>query len=47
MKGKVPTRQQRKIIEANKLDPRDWLVMKNPTGELHIKHRTTGECKTL
>lgn len=46
MKGKNPTRAQRKIIEKNDLDPKDWLVVKNPSHEIAIVHRGTGEVKT-
>lgn len=39
MKGKNPTRQQKIIMRQNKLNPDNWLVLKNPTDELHIQHR--------
>ena len=32
--GKNPTRAQRKTIEANKLNPRDWFVVKDMPNEL-------------
>lgn len=47
MKGKNPTRSQRKIIEKNDLDARDWLVVKNLSHGIAIVHRGTGEVKTF
>jgi len=47
MKGKKPTREQKKIIEKNNLNPREWLVLKNPTGVLVVQHRDSKEELTL
>ena len=47
MKGKNPTRKQKNIIKENKLNPDNWLVLKNPTSELHIQHRESKKIKIL
>jgi hypothetical protein len=45
--GKKPTRQQQVAIIAAKLDPKDWLVMKNLSNELHIFHRDNKDLKVI
>lgn len=47
MKGKNPTRAQRKIIEGVRLNPNNWLVLKNPSHELVLQHRDTNSIKTI
>ncbi len=47
MKGKNPTRQQKKIMQERRLNPNNWLVSKNPTSELHIQHRESKKIKIL
>lgn len=47
MKGKKPTRQQKKIMNERRLNPDNWLVLKNPTNELHIQHRENKKIKIL
>ncbi len=47
MKGKNPTRQQKKIMEKAGLNPYDWLVLKNPTNTLVIRHREKGVTETI
>ena len=47
MKGKNPTRQQKKILQGRRLNPNNWLVLKNPTNELHIQHRETKSIRVL
>lgn len=47
MKGKIPTRVQKKIIASHGLDPSEWLVLKNPTTGLVIKHRETGKIEEI
>ena len=37
--GKRPTVAQRKQIEAQGLDPRDWLVAKDTPDEIVLVHR--------
>lgn len=45
--GKNPTRRQKEIIAAKRLNPQNWLVQKNPPGELHIIHRLSGNAKII
>lgn len=47
MKGKNPTRQQKKIMLERRLNPNNWLVLKNPTTELYIQHRESKKIKIL
>lgn len=47
MKGKNSTRQQKKIMQERRLNPNNWLVLKNPTNELHIQHRESKKIKIL
>lgn len=47
MKGKKPTRTQKKIIKERRLNPDNWLVLKNPPKELYIQHRLTKNIKIL
>lgn len=48
MRGKNPTRGQRKILVKNNLNPKNWLVVKHPSNnELVVKSRDTGELMTL
>lgn len=47
MKGKNPTREQKKIMQGSKLNPYEWLVLKNPPTELHIQHRESKEIKII
>lgn len=47
MKGKNPTREQKKIMKERKLNPYEWLVLKNPTTELHIQHRESKEINII
>ncbi|NLL20006.1 MAG: hypothetical protein GX262_13480 [Clostridia bacterium] len=45
--GKNPTRRQKEIIAAKRLNPQNWLVMKAPPGELHIVHRHTSATRVI
>lgn len=47
MKGKNPTREQKKIMQERKLNSYEWLVLKNPPTELHIQHRESKEVKII
>lgn len=47
MNGKNPTRQQKNIIKENNLNPQNWLVLKNPTEGLYIKHKVSGNKRIL
>ena len=37
--GKKPTREQRKLLQKWKLDPMDWLVVKDTPYEMVLIHR--------
>ena len=43
----ITTRQQKKIMQERRLNPNNWLVLKNPTSELHIQHRESKKIKIL
>jgi hypothetical protein len=47
VQGQRPTRRQKEAIEAARLKPDNWLVLKNPTGQLIIQHKETGKEKTI
>ena len=45
MKGKKPTRKQKHLLKLRRLNPSNWLVVKNllhNESELHIIHKETG-----
>ena len=37
--GKKPTVAQRKLIESRRLDPNNWLVVKDTSTEMVLVHR--------
>lgn len=37
--GRKPTVAQKKLLQKWKLDPADWLVVKDLPTEIHIQHR--------
>jgi|HigsolmetaGSP12D_1036236.scaffolds.fasta_scaffold00847_11 hypothetical protein len=45
--GKRPTRRQKQAIKWAKLNPDNWLIVKNLPDELHIVHRETGTLKII
>ncbi|MGS0763152.1 DUF6906 family protein [Syntrophomonas curvata] len=45
--GKTPTRRQREVIERYRLNSGNWLIRKNPPGEMHLIHRLTGRKRIL
>lgn len=47
MKGRKPTREQKKILEKKGLNPYDWLVLKNPTDSLVVQHKEKGSIETI
>lgn len=47
MKGKKPTRQQKMILKERRLNPDNWLVLKNPPGKLHIQNRANKKIRVL
>lgn len=44
---KRPTRRQRELLTLRRLNHENWLVVKNPPGELHLAHRVSGEVRVL
>lgn len=47
MKGKNPTREQRKILFKNGLDSCNWLVQKDTPDKMQLIHRDTKEVKVV
>lgn len=47
MKGKKPTREQRKLLQENKLDTYKWYVQKDTPNEMQLVHADTGEIKIV
>lgn len=45
--GKKPTRKQKMIIAAARLNVDNWLVVKNLPGELHLENRVSGKIRIL
>lgn len=45
--GKTPTRRQREVIERYRLNSSNWLIRKNPPGEMHLIHKLTGRKRIL
>jgi len=45
--AKTPTRKQREIIQKRRLNSNNWLIQKNPPGELYIIHRVSGTKKLI
>jgi len=45
--GKRPTRKQSELLTANKLNPSDWLIVKNQNHWLQIVHREKGTLRSI
>ena len=45
--GKKPTRRHKEILSAKKLNPNNWLIVKNLDNRLEVVHRGTGSTKTI
>ncbi|WP_407649772.1 DUF6906 family protein [Thermaerobacillus caldiproteolyticus] len=45
--GKKPTKKQKEAIKKARLNPDNWLVVKNLTTELHLVHRTSGNQRVI
>lgn len=45
--AKKPTRKQKVVICNYGLNPKDWLVVKNPPGKIYIRHRKKEFIKVL
>ncbi|WP_238649742.1 DUF6906 family protein [Paenibacillus piscarius] len=46
-KTKRPTRRQKEVIQANKLNPRNWLVERISPKGIVIVHRDSGKSRFL
>lgn len=47
IRGRKPTREERKIFNENNLDTYVWLIMKNTPTFMEVVNRDTGEVKTI
>jgi len=45
--GKCPTRGQKKFLKSLRLNPDNWLVVKNSPSEVIIVHRHSGQQRTI
>ncbi|WP_353853092.1 hypothetical protein [Dehalobacter restrictus] len=45
--GIRPTRRQRELLEAKRLQPESWLVRKDTTVHMEIINRVTGKAKII
>lgn len=45
--GKNPTRQEKKILTARKLNAGDWLVCKHTSTEMVISHKHCDKIRTI
>ena len=45
--GKNPARKQKKYLEKRRLNPDNWLVIKETAAGLEIRHKETGTVKTI
>lgn len=45
--GKRPTLKQKKMLKLSRLNPENWLVVKNEPEKITIMHRHTGKTRTL
>lgn len=45
--GRRPTRRQKEAIKWAKLNPDNWLVVKNLNDVLHLVHRETGTKRVI
>jgi len=47
IRGQRPTRKQKQLIESHRLNPDNWLVTKQPAGELHLQHKDSGKKRII
>lgn len=47
IRGRKPTREERKILERNEVDTYIWLVQSHTPYELKLIHKETGEIKII
>ncbi|WP_018306296.1 DUF6906 family protein [Desulfitobacterium hafniense] len=45
--GKNPTRRQKELIKARRLNPSSWLVTKDTPTEMEIIHRITDSVRII
>jgi len=47
MRGKRLQKWMKELLEAKKLNPENWLYVRNLPGELHLQHRATGRKRVV
>lgn len=47
IRGRKPTREERKILAKNDLDTYEWLIQAHTTKEMKVIHRETGEVRII
>lgn len=47
MRGKNPTREQRKFIERQRLNSNNWLVQKDTSEIMQLVHRVSNKVKVI
>lgn len=45
--AKKPTKKEKMHIQSYSLNPENWLIFKNLSGELHLVHRYTNQIKII
>lgn len=45
--GKAPTRAQKIMLQSYRLDPANWLIVKDTSTETIIQHCYTGTVRTI
>lgn len=45
--GRRPTRRQREMIKQRRLDPHNWLIVKDTPTEMVIAHRVSGLVRVI
>lgn len=45
--GKAPTKAQKILLRSFRLDPANWLIIKNTSDEMVISHRHTGTIRKI
>lgn len=46
-KNAIPNKDQQKDLKANGLSPFEWVVVKDLTNTMIIRHRVTGEFRVI
>jgi len=47
VRGKRLQKWMKELLEAKKLNPENWLYIRNLPGELHLQHRLSGKQRVL